>query len=84
MIRLQVLTTWDTDNLGDYEPGVLQDLRAAGFGVASYRDATDDAPAPVLDPNVMIAEIVITPAAYDWLYDDPGYGIGAILWSESL
>lgn len=72
----------DADGSG-YGSALLFDLEAAGFVALSYRDATDDAPAPVLSPNVMVAELLIETAAYDWLWDNAAYGQGCVIWSET-
>jgi hypothetical protein len=61
-----------------------RDLLAAGLLIpgSAYRDATDDAPTPPTDPNVMVAKLTITQAALDWILASPEYGEGAILYVE--
>lgn len=82
MIRVQVQTAFVADNLGELQADAKVALVAAGHTVAASRDATDDAPSPPLAPNVAIIEMTISDAGYDWLYNSPAYGPGAILWSE--
>jgi hypothetical protein len=60
-----------------YQPRILSLIDAR-----SYRDATDDAPAPPLDPNIVVARLEIDQAALDWILASPDYGEGAILYVE--
>ena len=87
MIRLQLLTSWVLDD-DTNRPQVWLDLGAAG--VLSDGDSITDQPTSqpaqniTPDPNAVIVEMVLHDAAYDWLIASNDYGIGAILWSETV
>jgi hypothetical protein len=67
----------DAGGMQYYQPRLLSQVM-----YSSYRDATDDAPAPPLDPNIVVARLEIDQAALDWILASPDYGEGAILYVE--
>jgi hypothetical protein len=84
MILSHVLTSWAQEPNGAYTPQIWLDLMT-GAGVLLDGDSITDQPtnqpaeniAP--DPNAVVVECRLNPAAYAWVEANQP---GAILWSE--
>jgi hypothetical protein len=80
MITLYLLDKFelvDIRGMTTYQPRILSLI-----DVGAYRDATDDAPTPPTEPNVIVAKLTITQAAFDWILESTEYGEGCVLYVE--